>query len=110
LTASDLPDGQRLHVVIGNCRKRPVGMDQTQKWVIDFTDGAGHPVLKPLILNVGNGRILAEAYGDDVIGKPVELFKEPTTTRNGTPTMGVRIAIDNGQSDPLLDDEIPPFN
>jgi hypothetical protein len=63
LVAADLPDGQRLHVVIGGVRKRPVGMDQTQKWVVDFVDGTGQPVLKPLILNQGNGRILAEAFG-----------------------------------------------
>jgi hypothetical protein len=121
LTASDLPDGQHLHAVINSCRKRPVGMDQTQKWVVDFVDGVGTPILKPLILNTRNGRVLAEAYGDSPAGQPVELYKEPTMTPSGASTMGVRLAIPpavddlgdeakpagNGRTDALPEDEVP---
>ena len=127
VTAAELPTARHVLAEIAAAIAETVGRDQTVKLVLDLRSRDGRPWPRRLVLNKGNGLILASAYGDDTndwIGKAIELWSEPTQFQ-GKDMMGVRLAaVGNGavsatplppngpqwnshQPQQLLEDEIP---
>lgn len=51
-------------------------------------------LLKPLVLNRGNGETIAAIYGDDTdlwVGKPIEIYADPSVMFAGKRVGGVRV-------------------
>lgn len=55
-----------------------------------------NPNIKPMVLNRGNGNILAATYGDDTnnwTGKPVEIYHDPNVQFAGKIVGGLRVRV-----------------
>lgn len=66
--------------------------DQEEKPVAEWQE----PDVKPLILNSTNWEVIALMYGeesDEWIGKPVELYHDPTVIFRGRRVGGVRVRV-----------------
>ena len=60
--------------------------------------------IKPMILNKGNAAALCESYGDDTdfwIGKPVEIYVDPSVMFGGKRVGGLRIRVPGQRQAPV---------
>jgi hypothetical protein len=96
--ADELPEGQRLQVVIRFAGVEQVGQDQTPKAVLSLAraqDGAPWP--RKLVLNKGNALTLTSAFGRDSaawVGQVITLWREPVMF-SGKLVAGMKVAAGN---------------
>jgi hypothetical protein len=113
--------GNGLLVTIAGCTQENVAMeDQAKelKWTLTFEED-----VKPLVLNVTNGSIIASILGsdntDDWTGGQIILFNDPSIMFKGKRTGGIRVRAPEKQTGRMaearpgtvtkLEESEPPF-
>lgn len=92
MKSADLKGGEFRVCVSGIQQEQVQDSPPEQRWVIYFQSTE-----KGMILNVTNGRMLANLFGQDTdswIGQYVVLYAAQTQTPDGKPTLGLRIRKD----------------